>query len=93
MFILAQEGNTYARATFNVGPGTDRRLRCRQQFDLEFPAADHEAWFAEYCDNVHATDPFESRASPLDDLSDQSWWEARPSVAEHWSDRLAEVGQ
>ena len=44
MHIIAEEGNTYTRARFNVGPGSEKRLRCRTTFDCEFPAADHEAW-------------------------------------------------
>jgi proteasome lid subunit RPN8/RPN11 len=93
MFILAQGGNSYARAQFNIGPGTDRRLRCRQEFDSEFPAADHEGWFSEYCENVQVIDPFAYRHDPADDLIGRSWWESWPSPSDQWSDRLIEVGQ
>mgnify|MGYP001815027929 CR=1 FL=1 len=93
MFILAQEGNTYARARFNVGPGTDRRLRCRQEFAFEFPAADHDAWFDEYCENVQVIEPFTAFVGDSSrGFEDRSWWEAGPSVSEQWSDRLLEVG-
>jgi proteasome lid subunit RPN8/RPN11 len=92
MFILAQAGNRYARVQFNTGPGTDRRLRCRQDFGCQFPAADHEAWFVEYCDNVQVIDPFSYRGS-ISDVSDSSWWEAWPLAAQRWSDETLEVGQ
>ena len=92
MHIIAEEGNTYTRARFNVGPGTDRRLRCRTEFDHEFPATDHEGWFMEYCDNVTVYDPFRSnRASaPIEDID---WWEKPTTADERWRDRMFEVGQ
>ena len=52
MFILAREGKSYARMRFNVGPGTQQRIRCRTDFDNEFPASDQDAWFDEYAENV-----------------------------------------
>jgi proteasome lid subunit RPN8/RPN11 len=93
MFILAQGGDTYARAQFNVGPGTDRRLRCRQEYGAEFPAADHEAWFAEYGENVCVVDPFAYQRQSLQDFGDSTWWESRPAAADRWNDRLLEAGQ
>lgn len=93
MFILAESGNHYARACFNVGPGTDRPLRCRQGFDVEFPAADHKAWFAEYRDNVHVQDPFSSQVSCLQQTLDNVWWEPWTSAADSRRDRMLEVSQ
>ncbi|TWU40048.1 hypothetical protein Q31b_33920 [Novipirellula aureliae] len=90
MHIIAVEGNTYTRARFNVGPGTERRLRSRVEFDFEFPAADHEAWFIEYCDNVTVDDPFTSRR-PFAESYDLDWWEQTPSAADRWSDSLLEA--
>jgi hypothetical protein len=93
MFILAEDGNHYARARFNVGPGTDHRLRCRQDFSAEFPAADHEAWFAEYCENVHVQDPFTSRSGLAKKPLDNVWWEPWTSAADCLRDRMLEVGR
>ncbi|WP_246112997.1 Mov34/MPN/PAD-1 family protein [Allorhodopirellula solitaria] len=93
MHILAEEGNTYTRARFNVGPGTDRRLRCRTVLDCEFPATDHEKWFEEYCENVTVFDPFASRRSAIDLYDDADWWQQPPTAADLWSDRLFEVGR
>tara|TARA_R110002073_G_scaffold245940_2_gene408711 strand:- start:13969 stop:14556 length:588 start_codon:yes stop_codon:yes gene_type:complete len=92
MHIIAQEGNTYTRARFNVGPGTDRRLRCRTIFDTEFPASDHEAWFIEYSDNVTVYDPFSSRHTLAETFEDADWWDQNTSAADRWSDRLLEAG-
>ena len=91
MFILADEGNTYTRARFNVGPGTDRRLRCRTDFDCLFPAADPDAWFDEYVENVDVYDPLGSHAGELPSEGEFDWWERTPSAAQRWSDRLLET--
>jgi proteasome lid subunit RPN8/RPN11 len=91
MHIIAEEGNTYTRARFNVGPGTERRLRSRVEFDREFPAADHEAWFIEYCDNVTVYDPFSSRHTFADTYYESDWWEKTASAADRWSDSLLEA--
>ena len=91
MHIIAEEGNTYTRARFNVGPGTERRLRSRVEFDREFPAADHESWFIEYCDNVTVYDPFSSRHTFADTYYGSDWWENAPSAADRWSDSLLEA--
>lgn len=57
MFILAQEGETYARLRFNVGPGGSLEIPVRVDFTKPFPAADHETWGREYVDNVTAPVP------------------------------------
>ncbi|MCC9601036.1 Mov34/MPN/PAD-1 family protein [Stieleria sp. JC731] len=80
MYILAREGNSYARARFNVGPRCDRRLRCRTQFECEFPASDHEAWFSEYCENVSVDDPFASRDRNTAADMEFEWWQESDSM-------------
>ncbi len=93
MHIIAEEGNTYTRARFNVGPGTERRLRSCVDFDREFPATDHESWFIEYCDNVTVYDPFSSRHTFDDTYYESDWWQHAPSAADRWSDSLVEAGR
>ncbi len=93
MHIIAEEGNTYTRARFNVGPGTERRLRSRVEFSQEFPASDHEEWFMEYCDNVTVYDPFTSSRELTDADYEADWWEQAPSASDRWSDRLLEAGR
>ena len=52
MFILAQEGQTYCRMRFNVGPGGQQRLAVEVDFSRPFPCTQHAAWQEEYLANV-----------------------------------------
>jgi hypothetical protein len=52
MFILAREGQTYARLQFNVGPRAAQELLVEVDFTHPFAAADHAAWSEEYLANV-----------------------------------------
>ena len=54
MFILAQEGESYARLQFNVGPRGSLELRVEIDYSKPFPGADWETWAQEYETNVHA---------------------------------------
>lgn len=53
MFILAQGGETYARLRFNTGPGGACLLPVHLDYNQDFPAADRDAWEAEYRANIH----------------------------------------
>lgn len=53
MFILAQSGATYCRLEFHVGPGGGLLLPVEVDYHRPFPAADHNAWRAEYLANIH----------------------------------------
>lgn len=90
MHIIAKEGNTYTRARFNVGPGTDKRLRSRTEFAYEFPATDHEAWFIEYCENVTNDDSFSSAQLryPTDSVD---WWDQESTASDRWGKNSTEV--
>lgn len=48
MFILAREGETYARLRFNTGPGGQMLIPVQVDYDAPFEASDHELWQAEY---------------------------------------------
>ncbi|MEX2389233.1 MAG: Mov34/MPN/PAD-1 family protein [Phycisphaeraceae bacterium] len=48
MFILAREGETYARLRFNVGPGGQVLIPVEVDYTQPFEGADHDAWEAEY---------------------------------------------
>jgi proteasome lid subunit RPN8/RPN11 len=80
MHILAEEGNTYTRARFNVGPGTQRRLRCGIDYSHQFPAANHDEWFADYCQNVTIDEPFSAVGRCETDFELEDWWERSPST-------------
>ena len=46
MFILARQGQSYARLRFHVGPGGDVDLPVRVDYTRPFAASDHAAWQA-----------------------------------------------
>ena len=52
MFVLAQEGKTYARLRFNVGPKGDTVIPVQIDFSQPFEASDHKAWELEYDANI-----------------------------------------
>ncbi len=54
MFVLAQEGKTYARLRFNVGPGGDVLIPTEFDFARPFAGSDHAAWVAEYDRNIQS---------------------------------------
>jgi hypothetical protein len=54
MFVLAQEGRSYARLRFNVGPGGDVLIPTDIDFALPFAGSDQAAWAAEYDCNIRA---------------------------------------
>ena len=48
MFILARQGQSYARLRFHVGPGGDVDLPVRVDYSRPFAASDHAAWKEQY---------------------------------------------
>ena len=54
MFILAAEGEAYARLRFNVGPGGEREIPVEVDYSREFGGSDREKWEQEYFNNVQA---------------------------------------
>ena len=52
MLIVAQDGKTYARLRFNVGPGGQVLIPVCVDYSLPFGPSDHEAWEAEYKANI-----------------------------------------
>jgi len=48
MFILAQQGKTYARLRFNIGPGGHIAIPVEVDFGVPFGPSRFEAWEAEY---------------------------------------------
>ncbi|MEQ8786701.1 MAG: hypothetical protein RIC55_10400 [Pirellulaceae bacterium] len=85
MFILAQQGQTYARLRFNVGPGGSTEIAVEVDYEVPFAAADHEAWEVEYCQNVKGVGAY------ADHILDQRWALAESADApteflDAWSD-------
>ncbi|MFC1675531.1 hypothetical protein ACFL3G_00535 [Planctomycetota bacterium] len=52
MFIVAQNGNTFARLRFNAGPGGEVKVPVCVDYNYEFDAADFEVWKQQYLTNV-----------------------------------------
>ncbi len=52
MFVIAENDKTYARLSFNTGPGGQVLIPARVDYSLDFPATDRQAWDAEYSANV-----------------------------------------
>lgn len=95
MFILARQGETYARLRFHVGPGGDVDLPVGVDYSQPFAGSDQAAWEAEYAACVQFAgplvladrDPF--LPSTPDDLFDpwdeEGWllgWDDRPAANE-----------
>ena len=57
MFILAREGQTYARLRYNVGPGIDVEIPVEVDYGRPFAASDWESWQEEYEANVQIPPP------------------------------------
>jgi hypothetical protein len=56
MLILAQGNHTYAKLSFNVGPGGQILIPVRVDYSQYFGPSDREMWDAEYSANVKATE-------------------------------------
>jgi hypothetical protein len=52
MFILADEGQSYARLRFNVGPGAEIEIPVGVDYTRPFGRCDADAWEQEYLTNV-----------------------------------------
>ena len=57
MFILARQGQSYARLRFNVGPGGEMTIPVRVDYSRPFAASNHAAWREEYAACVQKADP------------------------------------
>jgi len=52
MFIVAQDGRTFARLRFNAGPGGEVKIPVCVDYNCEFDAADFGLWTQQYKANV-----------------------------------------
>lgn len=89
MFILARQGQSYARLRFHVGPGGDVDLPVCVDYSRPFVASDHTAWKEQYAANVRRELPLllEGRTTLADrghesdlfepfgaDSDERHWW-------------------
>jgi hypothetical protein len=72
MFILAQEGQTYARLQFVAGPGGNVLIPIEVDYSARFAGSDHQAWAAEYQASVSLLQD-DWLNSSLAQSADQAW--------------------
>ena len=58
MFIVARNGNTFARLRFNVGPGGEVNIPVCVDYSCEFEAANFELWKQQYKSKVNVDEIF-----------------------------------
>jgi len=63
LFIVAQDNKTYAKLSFNVGPGGCMLIPAEVDYSREFGPSEHELWDAEYTTNVKAVEWFHERST------------------------------
>jgi hypothetical protein len=56
LFVVAQDNRTYAKVSFNVGPGGQVLVPTEIDYSQDFGATDHALWDAEYTANVKAVE-------------------------------------
>ena len=61
MFVLAQDNKTYAKLSFNVGPGGQVLIPVGIDYSQDFGASNHERWDTEYTANIKAAEWLTSR--------------------------------
>ena len=81
MFILAAEGQSYARLRFNIGPGAELEIPVSVDYARPFTGTDVDAWELDYLLNVQAETSMRAGshnlepvfASPFDEEPDGDW--------------------
>lgn len=56
MVIVARDDSTYARLSFNVGPGGQLLIPLAVDYSCAFGPSEHDSWDAEYAGNVRAVE-------------------------------------
>lgn len=95
MFILARDGDTYARLRFNVGPGGSAVIPVDVDYEEPFAATDQLAWAAEY--ERHVTPcPLISESRPFGDSEKTSNRRAADVEgflsSDYWGERFDSFG-
>jgi len=70
LFVVAQNDKTYAKLSFNVGPGGQVLIPVEIDYSHDFGPSDQEAWNTEYAANIKATKWFDDRVSQRSDSID-----------------------
>jgi len=56
MFVVAQDNHTYAKLSFNVGPGGQVLIPVEIDYNQNFGPSNQELWDAEYATNIKAAE-------------------------------------
>jgi len=99
MCVIAQDGSSYARLRFSVGPGGEVRIPVCVDYGFEFDAADFEIWQQQYKANVTEDEIFKQMDKSKQPASDQK--EFAPFGSENFNgtslfsgeDLLSEIDQ
>lgn len=86
MFILARNGQSYAKLRFNAGPGGEVAIPVEVDYSLAFGPSAFEAWEAEYKANV-TVDPGWQMVRRNSLFLDEEFWAGR-AFAEGWLEDL-----
>jgi proteasome lid subunit RPN8/RPN11 len=70
LFVVAQDNKTYAKLSFNVGPGGQLLIPVGIEYRQDFEASDQELWDTEYNANVNATEWLSSRTRKHENSAD-----------------------
>jgi len=63
LFVVAQDNKTYAKLSFNVGPGGQVLIPTGIAYTDDFGPSDHELWDTEYATNIKAVDWVTNRST------------------------------
>ncbi len=61
LLVVAQDNKTYAKLSFNVGPGGQVLIPVGIDYSQDFGASNQELWNTEYTANIKAADWLTSR--------------------------------
>ena len=71
MCVIAQDGSSYARLRFSVGPGGEVKIPVYVDYGFEFDAADFEVWQQQYKTNVTEDEIFKYTDKSKQPANDQ----------------------
>ena len=87
LFILARNGQCYARLRFNTGPGGELLIPVEVDYRLPFGPSAFDAWEVEYKTNVRIS-PLVGRFYGAQPFLDEEIWAGR-SVPDEWLEEMA----
>jgi len=92
MFILAAEGQAYARLRFNVGPRAEMEVPIEIDYSRVFSGCDLDSWEQEYLANVQPQRPNAARELECNSSSEKELTDAwHESWLDYSEDRLEEL--